>query len=932
MTDRPAPTRSGTTRFHGQEALILWLLFLVFPVLVAVVFGRSLVAYVDQGNLYQARLHLRQSLHHLNARTDPERFVQWAFTDPEVFSRAPFPQAILFKKSKDRFPTYLCVAGDEPTHDEQAAMSVLADLLAKTSTVTAASLAQCRKLLGFQFDVGQALLKPGEAIPVRWHRQPAWLIWQLVVSSSEPDQMRMGLVVSPARRTAMTFLLQTARIDDFAGCLMDLDPSGQLRPVCGKSFAMPLSFQRRLIAGERANEAWEARQGRMFFLAARTDDRLVLVGRFPLSAYEWQRAYQFLPWLGVILLAVGTLGRNHLWEAFRGSSVAGKVFVVFVWLIIVPFLAGGSFTLQAYQARTSVVRAAELQKARNELHLLDESFSQEAFVIQEEFRRFLQLPALLRGEMKNVRQAAQKLYDQRLADFISIRGWENELFVVVPEAERFSDRVESGNVLSEFGLRTIERSKNAQPTAQLQEQSAIVQAYMQDREMDGDQPRIFRGRVGTSGMFSLTQIARDRTQPFFSIHVGISLSQAIRNFFSRNLIRNRRYRIFAHERNTGTWFPDLPDTSFGSGLHLGLDTQDPAAVARIQFQGEPSFLVGIPGRNLEGFDVFALIPEFSMEPETRSLRRNVRLGFVLALGTGLACAFLLTGGLLRPVSELVEGVIAVREHRTEFRVPVQGEDEMAQVALAFNRMMETLSELSQAKSVQKLIIHTSAPNLEDWELGFFINMSSAIGGGFCECVERPSGERLLVFGEATDRGVPAAMRMAMVKTCLFHAVRRGLPTSELPVFIHDNLGAVSGFGQGFRLGILRLGAGGGKVTVEVAGVDGYLMLNPRGVERNPLAETPPLGCSQECRTTRIDRELLPEDILLVTCTSLSLLEHALPDSLQTARPEENALQRWVDTLGASLEVERASGTLVGDTVLIALRAIRPGPRGGTDPC
>jgi serine phosphatase RsbU (regulator of sigma subunit) len=81
-----------------------------------------------------------------------------------------------------------------------------------------------------------------------------------------------------------------------------------------------------------------------------------------------------------------------------------------------------------------------------------------------------------------------------------------------------------------------------------------------------------------------------------------------------------------------------------------------------------------------------------------------------------------------------------------------------------------------ARSIQQASLPESVPELEGWQISPFYQPAREVGGDFYDFLELPGGQLGLVVGDATGKGVPAALVMASARSML-RAVAQG---SESP--------------------------------------------------------------------------------------------------------------------------------------------------------
>src|SRR5215208_5650569 len=81
-------------------------------------------------------------------------------------------------------------------------------------------------------------------------------------------------------------------------------------------------------------------------------------------------------------------------------------------------------------------------------------------------------------------------------------------------------------------------------------------------------------------------------------------------------------------------------------------------------------------------------------------------------------------------------------------------------------------ELRVARSIQQASLPESVPELEGWQITPFYQPAREVGGDFYDFFELPEGRLGLVVGDATGKGVPAALVMASARSML-RAVAQG---------------------------------------------------------------------------------------------------------------------------------------------------------------
>jgi serine phosphatase RsbU (regulator of sigma subunit) len=77
-------------------------------------------------------------------------------------------------------------------------------------------------------------------------------------------------------------------------------------------------------------------------------------------------------------------------------------------------------------------------------------------------------------------------------------------------------------------------------------------------------------------------------------------------------------------------------------------------------------------------------------------------------------------------------------------------------------------ELKVAQLIQQQFLPKSLPDLPSWHVAAFYRPARTVGGDFYDFIPLPDGRLMVVIGDVTDKGVPAALVMAST-----HALLRG---------------------------------------------------------------------------------------------------------------------------------------------------------------
>jgi serine phosphatase RsbU (regulator of sigma subunit) len=96
-------------------------------------------------------------------------------------------------------------------------------------------------------------------------------------------------------------------------------------------------------------------------------------------------------------------------------------------------------------------------------------------------------------------------------------------------------------------------------------------------------------------------------------------------------------------------------------------------------------------------------------------------------------------------------------------------------------------ELEVARLIQQHFLPKSRPDLSAWRVAAFYRPARTVGGDFYDFIPLPGGQVMVVIGDVTDKGVPAALVMASVHTLLRAAAPRLVRPGAVLAQVNDLL-------------------------------------------------------------------------------------------------------------------------------------------------
>jgi len=113
------------------------------------------------------------------------------------------------------------------------------------------------------------------------------------------------------------------------------------------------------------------------------------------------------------------------------------------------------------------------------------------------------------------------------------------------------------------------------------------------------------------------------------------------------------------------------------------------------------------------------------------------------------------------------------------------QNDLLQKEMVVRERLET--EVQLARQIQQTFLPESLPQFEDWELAARWKTARQVGGDFYDVFDLPDGRLGLFIADVADKGVPAALFMALTRTLVRAAVTESVSPAEAMKRVNDLL-------------------------------------------------------------------------------------------------------------------------------------------------
>lgn len=149
----------------------------------------------------------------------------------------------------------------------------------------------------------------------------------------------------------------------------------------------------------------------------------------------------------------------------------------------------------------------------------------------------------------------------------------------------------------------------------------------------------------------------------------------------------------------------------------------------------------------------------------------------------------LTRSITGAVHRLYEGTLQIAKGNFAWRIPVKGNDQLADLGRSFNEMSTRIeqlvliarekerldSEVEIASEVQTQLFPRSAPEMRTIELVGVCQPARMVSGDYYDYLRLPDGNLALAIGDVAGKGISAALLMAAIQSIVRAQIAAGVP-------------------------------------------------------------------------------------------------------------------------------------------------------------
>lgn len=780
-----------------SRKLIVILIFGVLPVVAIFLFANHLLEFTEKNHLFAAQNKLKQKLISVAEKASPEGFYFQLFEN--LFARlrrekdtgdSGKTQAIIGSFANLYQTEFLAYVFDDRGEVKQLSglslpnrfiIGKIWDILAETQNYKPGEdekkqLKRMQLLLGAESDGGRLKNMEGHLISLKKKRVDGFFFWKRFSAESKAGVIFLAMPVENTESVLRKHAVDAQR-DGFKLSYWHHESPTPLFSQIDESAAL---LARNNL--ELGNDGFAAFDFRLWsILKTRMG---VFVASLPLFAYQLQnvRGMLNLCFAAVLLLMLVVLFDPRINLQTTYIRIGNKLSAILLAVVAIPVAA---------LALTGILAIADHEKVL--LLRIEKDQQQRLSALEDEFIReeknFARICSKLRHQVVEkfsldaFNQESQELLRDRQAVRIELRGLNGDLMSMCNYGGYFEGLEKTNDGFSRYLIRQHLSKRSSDENVLLKHAPDEVFSDIFDSsdfgfaQISAAPNRVHAFRFGQNELFWYWSYIAEPGHPAAILTIFQAVNIARENFLHRVLKSSlaSSEKMGAYDCNRRVWL--------NGGFAGSKDANELVRAAQISGRPESRLVslphgrfvaLAFPGTLLAPFSLLSLISDEDIVGQQNQLSLALICGIALILFVAMAIAHLLARTFLEPVKELDRGMRQIQARGPEARVVIDSGDEFGELGKAFNQMVDDLKEMQLAKIVQESLFPQERPQIQGFDTAIFNLTATDLGGDYCDAIKISEHQWLLLIGDVSGHGTPAALAMAMVKAAIFKACRDGL--------------------------------------------------------------------------------------------------------------------------------------------------------------
>ncbi len=253
-----------------------------------------------------------------------------------------------------------------------------------------------------------------------------------------------------------------------------------------------------------------------------------------------------------------------------------------------------------------------------------------------------------------------------------------------------------------------------------------------------------------------------------------TFSQHIKDYINSLPIRkdNIQLAVFVNNPHFGnsliTPHTNLPQESIINIAIAAFDTNK-VLFRSINIEGKPYWITAKHEKQVNSHVFMNIISKKERLAVLEPFKWQLTIIGIFAMTISLFGAWFITNLIILPVGDLSKGILAIRNRIKDFSIPVRRNDELGELAKAFNKVISEFDELEYGKIVQDSLLPPGPPQIEGYDIAFFTISATDLAGDYHDTVTLEDGRISIILGDVSGHGISASLAMAMAKATFNYA-------------------------------------------------------------------------------------------------------------------------------------------------------------------